>query len=120
MKILKRPKYSYILGLLVFDGLFFGLTNPTKSASVFLILGFLLVVANLYLLVRGLMAVSGWYGLSFGKHTLRTASVITGVIGGIVALQSMGQLTPRDVMVLLPFAVLTYLYSSYNQTPAEL
>lgn len=118
---LKNPLINHVkkwplVALLTLDGLFFGLTEPRSVAAPLLMVGFGLIVANLYFMIRGILRMARWYGLSFGSHARRVAAVATGAIGGVVALQSVGQLSPRDVIVLLPFAVIGYLYTSYGQS----
>jgi len=113
-----RTKWP-IAALILLDGLFFGFSDPAKVPPVLLIVGFGLFVASLYLLVSLLLKMARWYGISFGRHRKRAAAVVTGVAAGTVALQSMGQLSPRDVLVLLPFACLTYLYTSYGKNAAQ-
>ncbi len=58
---------------------------------------------------------AGWYGLLGGAHRKRQARVLTGLVGGLIALQSIGELGPRDVLVLLPLALIAYLYVSYGK-----
>ena len=96
--------------LFALDGLFFGLTSPAKVAAPTLFIGFLLVVATLYRLLQGLSKIAGWYGIRFGRHRQRFLRLLTGVFAGIIALQSIGELTTRDIIVILPLAVVSYLY----------
>ncbi|MDB5170852.1 MAG: hypothetical protein JWO35_546 [Candidatus Saccharibacteria bacterium] len=118
-QLLKHVKRWPYAALFTLDGLFFGLTEPRTVAVPMLMIGFGLIVANLYCMIRGVIRLARWYGVSFGSHARRVAAVATGVIGSVVALQSIGQLSPRDVIVLLPFAILAYLYTSYSQTSPE-
>ncbi len=115
-QLIKSIKRWPLAALLALDGLFFGFTEPRTVAAPMLMVGFGLIVANLYFMIRGAIRLARWYGVSFGSHARRVAMVATGVIGSVVALQSVGQLSPRDVIVLLPFAVIAYLYTSYGQT----
>jgi uncharacterized membrane protein YfhO len=115
MKLLTHPRIRVILILLIADSLLFSLTNPDNVPSLMLISGFLLLAATFYYLVLGLMAVAGWYGLSTPKHRRRFARLTTGVVAGVIALQSIGELSARDILVLLPLAILAYLYVSYGQ-----
>lgn len=124
MRSTKKHFYKHatkwpIGALIALDGLFFGLTEPRTVAAPVLMVAFALVVANLYCVIRGGIRLARWYGISFGSHARRVALVITGVIGGVVALQSIGQLSARDVIVLLPFAAIAYLYTSYGQNSTE-
>lgn len=118
-QLIKHVKKWPLAALFTLDGFFFGFTEPHTVAAPMLIVGFGLIVANLYLMISGVIKVARWYGISFGSHARRVAAVATGVIGGLVALQSVGQLSPRDVLVLLPFAVIGYLYTSYGQTSLD-
>lgn len=115
-KHIKRWPIALVLGL---DAAFFGFTDPSRVAAAMVMVGFGLLVANLYLVMRALLSVASWYGVSFGSHGRRVAAVATGVISGTVALQSVGQLSVRDIIVVLPFAVIMYLYTSYGQQSAE-
>jgi hypothetical protein len=101
--------------LFIFDAGFFMFTNPSRVASYILIVGFLLFALTLYYSVGTLLYISSFYGLSFGKHRHRLALFLSTAIGGLLALQSMGELTARDALVLLPIAVLLYVYLSYGK-----
>ncbi len=104
------------IGLLVLDSAFFAFTDPAKIDSIFLIVGFMLVAATLYLLIIKLCAVGRVYGLQFDKQSHKIASYGTGIIIGLMALQSIGELTFRDLLVAAPLGVITYMYLSYGRS----
>jgi hypothetical protein len=82
------------------------------------ILGFVLLVATFYYAIYSLTALSKFYGLPVKRR--RPLSIyLTAVLGLIVALQSIGELGPRDVLVILLLAVTGYLYSSYAKTSSR-
>jgi hypothetical protein len=110
--LLGHHKFRAVVLLLVVDSLFFSFTNPQKVASWLLIVGVLLLLYSLYYALLGILAVAVWYGLPAGKQPARLAKVIVGMVGFLVALQSIGELSARDVLVLLPLGVIAYLYSS--------
>lgn len=110
--LIKRLHFWRISGLLLVDGLLFGVTDPDTASSVVLIAGFLLFCATLYYLLDGVLMLGALYGMPV-RHKKRVLRSLTLVIGGVVALQSIGQLSSRDVMVLTPLSVLLYLYVAY-------
>ena len=120
---MKHPFYSSqvsrFAALVVADALFFGLTDPANVPSFALIIGFLLFAATLYQLVKGIFKLGAWYGISYTKHQLRLARIVTGVLAGTIALQSMGQLVGRDILVLIPLLLVVYLYLSYGKPIAQ-
>lgn len=81
-----------------------------------LITGFLLLAANIYYAIYNLLKLGKWYGLGAGKHQRRLARTTTGVLGGLVALQSIGELSSHDVLLALPLVFLAYLYMSYGKS----
>jgi hypothetical protein len=109
----KQRQIMYIAILAVADFIFFSSTNPATLPSFILILGFIFLIATLYVLVRLLIA-----GLCLNIPTLRRtrsrlAMFITGILGVLLALQSIGQLTTRDTLVVVPIATVLYLYFTY-------
>lgn len=118
MKHLTKPHFLLPLGLLIIDSLLFCLTDPANVPSFMLITGFLLVATSFYYLVRALIRASGLYGVKV-PHPRRLALIITAISGGLLALQSMGELTGRDIVVLLPLLALSYLYVSYGRANHE-
>lgn len=97
----------------------FGLTSPGNVPSTVLFLGFLLLIANFYVLLLAVLKLVAWYGVSPGAHRKRFIRVAAGVFAGLAALQSVGELSSRDVLVLLPLAFLAYMYLSYGRGRTE-
>jgi len=116
-KIRTSSHLQQLAALLVVDVLFFGFTDPAEIPSAGLIIGFLLFAVTLYQLVRGLFKIGAWYGFGFSKAQQRLARIMTAVIAAAVGLQSMGQLGGRDLLVLLPCALVAYMYVSYGSRP---
>lgn len=102
-------------GLLAADAAVFGLWNTESAPSAILIVGFLLFAVNAYALSLGLLKLAGLYGLAPVGQRRRLARITTVVFSGLVALQSIGELSARDILVLLPFVALTYFYVSYQR-----
>ena len=114
VKLLARRHIRQLIILLAADSALFGLSNAKNVPSVMLMVGFVLLLATIYQLMYGLLAAIGMYGLRFRRQQ-RLALSLTGLVGMVVALQTIGELSPRDVVVLLPLAVIAYLYSSYGR-----
>lgn len=115
LKLLRHSHFYQGITLLAADGLFFGLTNPGQVASSELMIGFLLLVATLYYLYGRFLAAISLYGLSLSRRPRRVALFATGVSAGLLALQSIGELSFRDILVLGPLALVLYVYLGYNR-----
>jgi hypothetical protein len=116
-RLMRRPG-SLGAALVLGDAIFFGFTDPTRAPSTFFIIAFLLFAATLYVMVQGVCALLGWYGYPV-KHRHRAGMVTAGGLSSLFALQSIGQLSTRDIAVLLPLVVLAYFYISYNRRLSE-
>jgi hypothetical protein len=114
MKLASHNRFWRLTGLLALDAGLFGVTNASRAPSVVLMIGFVLMVVTLYQLLNGLVSLSSLYGVKL-KCKQRLVRSLTLVISGLVALQSIGQLSQRDILVALPLAFLAYLYSAYAQ-----
>ncbi|HEX4773918.1 MAG TPA: hypothetical protein VH234_00145 [Candidatus Saccharimonadales bacterium] len=112
-RVLARRHTWQLIIILVLDGLIFGASNSRSVPSFLLMIGFLLLLATFYQLFYGLLSLVRLYGLKF-KRPNRLALYFTGTVGLLVALQSIGELSLRDVVVLLLLAGLGYLYSAYG------
>lgn len=111
---LTRKKWL-LAALAAADLVVFGGTNPHSAPSIVLFIGFLLLATNFYALLLGALKLVAWYGLSPGRYHKRFIRVAAGLFSGVVALQSIGELSSRDVLVLLPLAFIAYLYLSYGR-----
>jgi hypothetical protein len=113
-RLTRQLHFWRISGLLLADLLVFGTMNPNDTASFMLIVGYMLFCANLYYLLDAVLGLGRLYGipLRHKKRVLRSAVVL---IGGLVALQSIGQLSSRDILVLAPLSALLYLYIAYTR-----
>lgn len=114
-QLIKRLHFWRISGLLLADVLVFGMTNPNDTLSFMLIVGYVLLCITLYYLLDACLSLSRLYGapLKHKKRFLRSAVLL---ISGLVALQSIGQLSSRDVLVLAPLSILFYLYIAYTRS----
>ena len=90
-----------VLVLIVVDGTFFSITNPNKGSSVMLIVGFLLVAATMYFIFNRLFKFISLYGFSKENGYRRFAFYFTGVLAGLLALQTIGELTLKDVLIFI-------------------
>jgi uncharacterized membrane protein YfhO len=115
---IKQVHFWRISLLLAADGLVFGATNPNDTASFMLIVGFILLCATVYYLLDGLLTLTKLYGIPL-RHKKRFLKSMTLLISGLAALQSLGQLSSRDVLVLAPLSVLLYLYIAYSRSAKQ-
>jgi hypothetical protein len=111
---IKIRHYLQVLGLLIIDLLFFGNTNTNKDPSFIVIIGFILLMMTIYLVVFAIISFLKLYGLPV-KNKKRIAIYISALFAVLTALQSIGELTSKDVLVLLPIAVIGYLYVGYTK-----
>jgi hypothetical protein len=102
-----------LTALFVIDALFFSLVNPIQSHAVVIFIGFLLLVITLYVLIDFLLAVSERI-IPFSSHTKRRMALAsTLVLALLIAMQSIGQLTVKDVLAVIPLVVVLSVYFSY-------
>jgi hypothetical protein len=114
-KLTKLKRHWKLFGLLALDGLLFGLTNAGSAPAYALIVGFVLLMVTLHYLLYGVLAFVRLYGLSF-KRKRYLAGYFTILTGFLLALQSIGELNSRDVLVLLPLVIIGYSYGLYGKT----
>lgn len=77
-----------------------------------LMVGFLLLTATLYLAIHNLLKLSRLYGVTIRRQR-HLCLYLTGILSGLLALQSVGQLSSRDILVLLPLTIVGYSYGTY-------
>jgi uncharacterized protein (DUF3820 family) len=115
IKLLRHRKFILMTGLVAIDALFFGLTNPNRVPSLLLIVGFGLVVATLYTVLRLVLSIGEVYSAWFRRQR-RPVGFVTVVLAAMLALQSIGQLALRDVVVLLVLSAVLAVYYNYSKS----
>lgn len=93
--------------------LFFTATNPTNLPSWGLMAGYVLSVAVMYFAVRLLVTVLAVYLPVIGRQRRRLVRLLTAIAALLVAMQSAGQLTIKDMLVLVPLVAIGYFYMTY-------
>lgn len=113
-RLLRNYQVQMVVAILIVDGLFFSFTKPVTASSLVLIAGFALLVVTAYLMLRLFFALVGALvpAIARQKHLVL---FITAIFGVMAALQSLGQLSIRDFIVVLIFASFIYLYGSYTK-----
>ena len=118
-KALLHKKLLLALALIVFDAIFFLTANASKVPSYLIIVGFVLITLTLYLLLSTLISLTKYYGLKL-KHQRRLSLCLTGLLAGLLALQSIGELSVRDVLVILPLAIIGYIYMTLSASSQQI
>ena len=109
----KHRRVHQITAIGIVDSLFFGLTDPARAPSALFIVAFLLIALSLYVLYRGVLDLIDIY--TGKRHHHRIAASLTAVTASLLALQSIGQLSARDLAVAVPLIAISYFYFSYNK-----
>lgn len=114
-RLIKQLHFWRVSGLLLADLILFGSTDPSDTPSFMLIVGFLMLSATLYYLLDGILSFMRLYGLParHRKRLLKAAAILT---SGVIALQSMGQLSTKDILILTPLTGLLYFYLAYSKS----
>jgi high-affinity Fe2+/Pb2+ permease len=114
-KAFTKSNIQKLVILLLVDGLLFCNTNARNVSSIFLIVGFGLLLMTIFYIWLGLLSLLSFYGLVIHRpHYL--ALCLSILSGGLLALQSVGELSPHDIAVLVPISLLVYFYSSYSSS----
>jgi hypothetical protein len=112
-KVIHHKHFWQTLIVLIADCVFFSSISASAVAPSVLIVGFVLLLLTCYVMLYGLLSIARLYGFPI-RYKQRLAVYLSGVVGLIMALQSIGELTPRDILVLLPLATLGYIYAVYT------
>ena len=113
LNVMHYKHFWQTLGVLIIDAVFFSYTDAGKVAPFMLIVGFLLLLLTSYVLFYGVLSFARLYGLPV-RHKQRLAIYLSGTAGLVIALQSIGELSPRDILVLLPLVTISYIYGAYS------
>jgi hypothetical protein len=113
ISILQRYRRYVILAIV--DIAFFGLISPDMSAFA-IIPAFILVVVSIFAILTLIVAYIGKMFVVKPKNQKRIVVVLSASLGVVIALQSIGQLTVRDVVTIVPLILVLYLYMSYSKS----
>lgn len=119
-KLPHSNKSRLILGLIALDGVFFTFTDPSNMNTAVIFVGFLLLSVTLYLLINRVCAFGRFYGFQLDARSHRISLFGTGTVVSLIALQSIGALTFRDILVAIPLTVIAYTYLSYGRNARHL
>lgn len=114
-KLLHNRYFQVCAVLVAADCLVFTFVNPRTASAMWLIIGFVLLGLTFFGLaglLSGLLKSYGEQTHRAGKRFLRYGAAIC---LALVGLQSIGQLTIKDVAALLPFVIIAYLYFGYGK-----
>jgi hypothetical protein len=113
MRLLKRlPELAVLLALCLCAVTFFAVTNPKNVPPIVLVAGFVLLLGIWYCLLRLAMRLSGAQERLTGGQYNGLLLGLTIVPIMLLALQSIGQLTARDVVTLSVLFAAGYFYVS--------
>lgn len=115
----KLVRFRAVILLMGIDGLFFSALNPNSSSSFIIITGCIVLAASLYVLCSGAMSLFARIGIVRQASARRLSIFLALFLAVIVLMQSIGQLSVRDIFALVPFACVLYLYSSYASTKTK-
>ncbi len=114
MKSHRIRKFMQLSALFVLDVLFFGLIDPAKAYAVVVIVGFGLLVATVYVIVDFLLLLIEKLAVITPMARKRLLSGATMLFALLVAMQSIGQLTVKDMFAIVPLVVVVAFYLSYQ------
>ena len=110
MPKLMRRHWFVLAALITTNVLFFTFVDPRQTSAVLLMIGFLLLALNMLLAARFIARVTG--------VPSRIAMLGALIMIAMLGLQSIGQLTVRDVSTLVPLVALGYAYMTYGKRQA--
>lgn len=117
-QVVHNKNIQVCAALLAADCLVYTLVDPRTANAVWLFIGFVLLAMTLYsigaLVARSVQS----YGSGVYMPTKRFARYAAVTIIVLIGLQSIGQLTVRDMVTLLPFAAILYMYIGYGRKQA--
>lgn len=110
-----RKKYkSTSLALFIIIELFFLMSvNPFTSPAFNLFLGIVFIVVDYYLLVSYVISYLSKEFMSIKIRRKKLIITLSSVGGLLIMLESLGQLTFKDIIVIIVLAVIIYLYTWY-------
>lgn len=114
---MKHNRYTSIglpMALIITDGLFYGLTRPVYVAPGLVLIGFCLLVLTAYSLINNMQKLLAVYAPWLSRQK-KLSFFLTAGTTTLIALQSIGQLTVRDSVLIPLVAVVVYAYFGYSK-----
>jgi hypothetical protein len=110
---LASAKFRIIVLLLMINVLFFGLINPTTSNSYVVMLGCILIILNIYALVLIITRLVAIFIPVSAATQKRFTLFMSLLLVFMLLMQSIGQLSTRDLIAILPLLAVLYIYLTY-------
>ncbi len=109
----RKRTVGLIALLLISDISYFSLVNPGNSNSFVVIVGCILIALSIYILVLALTKLFAVFFLISHSSQRRLTIFLTILLVFLLLMQSIGQLSLRDVLTIVPLMVVLYLYLTY-------
>jgi len=107
-------KIVRLIALLLADSLFFTLIDPTKAYAIVDIIGLLMLIVTIYVGIDLLLVLmERLINLSL-RSRKRVLNASTSLLALLIAMQSIGQLTVRDMLAIVPLILVLAFYFSYQ------
>jgi len=113
----RRRSIVFVGSLLVGNIVIFCSSDPLNSSAVIVILGFIVAALNILLAITALLTFAVLISPPLLRYRRRLTILIWIFCTLMLALCSTGQLTVRDVVVVLVVGLLAYFYSLYFKLP---
>lgn len=117
---INKKQFMPAASLVIVNAAFFGLTNPGQISTGWLGVGLILILVTMYAVLYGAIGLLKIYGVRLNRSARRhVALYATIVLGLLIALQSIGGVSGRDIAVLAPLVGLGYFYVQYRKTSSR-
>jgi hypothetical protein len=110
--LIRQHKKLAVLIIFALDILYFIFLNPNNLAFYLMFVGFVLVLANTYIICRSAYKLMNLMGFLRSYRRWRIES-ITLFVFVLLIMQALGQLTFIDIAALIPITLLGYWYFTY-------
>lgn len=111
----RTKKLLSLAVIAVVDILFFGFVNPTKSYALVVVIGFVLLTLSFWLVLDALLRLLRRVMRLPEPALRRSRNFATGIIAVLIAMQSIGQLTVRDIAAIVPLVAVLLFWLSYQK-----
>ena len=112
-------RLRFLGALAALDELFFCLASPRTGNAFVIILGCILLSLTIYTAALLVARVLERRGLVTTRTAHRLALLLASFVVFLILLQSIGQLSARDVLAAIPLALVLYLYITYTSDRSD-